>query len=167
MNSNITRIAIILTVSILCLLGIYCTGCAQERISSHPPYIPPSYLSCTEISPTDLINAYYNNHISYMQVEAWYNNQAYVFKQIIVTENMLKWRPTGYVWVENSIQCYPLNKNQLDPLKVGDVVDIVGISMGLHDQFRGLVFYGCVYFPSGIVQLPVEDNGVNVIIPYQ
>ena len=155
-----------ISISVLLLLGLYGAACAKEGIITLVPYIPPSHLSCTEVLPTDLLDAYLNPHLDFGQAEALYNGRVFVFKRIQVTENMLKWRAAGYVWAGNTIQCFPLNQDQLDRLKVGDVVDIVGVSMGLHKQFMGLVFQGCVFLPSGLVQLPIEGTGDSDVITY-
>lgn len=160
------RTAIIICISALLLLGPYGAGCAKEGIITLVPYIPPSYLSCTEVLPNDLLDAYNNPHLDFGQAEALYNDRVFIFKRIQVTENMLKWRAAGYVWAGNTIQCFPLTQNELDHLKVGDVVDIVGVSMGLHKQFMGLVFQGCVFLPSGLVQLPIEGTGDSEDITY-
>jgi len=147
--------------SIVCILlavsVVAVSGCSKSAAAT-VPYVPPSYLACTEVTPYQLVNVYYGRYGSRMrQAEVLYNGSPFVFKNIRITTEMLTSVPQGCIWV-GLVKCCPLTKDGLSSLKIDSMVDIIGIDAGMCPEYHGLVFTGCVFLPAGIVQLPLEGS---------
>ena len=148
------------TVALLLMSLLAPLGCTrQNRVI---PYIPPSYYEATEVSPHNLVTAYYPPYsdapLPMGAIEDMYNGKVFIFKDIRVTKYMLQNAVEGYAWVD-LIKCYPLMSNGLAGLKVGDAIDMVGVNDGLcPDQVGFLQLSGCVFLPSGELQIPAAGS---------
>jgi hypothetical protein len=147
--------ALLLFVSLLAPLG-----CARQIKVA--PYVPPSYYEAIEVSPHDLVMAYYppytDSPVPMGYIEDMYNNKVYIFKGIRVTTYMLQNAANGVAWVD-LIKCSLMVSDSLSRLKVGDVVDVIGLNEGLcPDRVGFLQFSGCVFIPSGALQIPAAGS---------
>jgi hypothetical protein len=143
------------------------TACAKPQLAAPPavPLLPAGYYKCTQVEPLYLLNAYFSNYNAVSQVEAQYNDQVYVFKNIELTAKQIENLKQGYIWVE-MVKCAVSNSGDAAGFKAGDKVDVVGFNKGLSMEFRGLVFTNSYVLAANAVQLPAEGQGGNVIGGY-
>lgn len=155
------------TAVVLLVTLVYLTmavGCSKPVISI-PPYIPPAYYNCTEVTPQVLCDAYYLRYANIAEAEYRFNTLFFVFKNVKVTALMFKHLDEGYFWVDNNlVQCYCLCAKDLKHYKIGDTIDIVGQNEGPIAGITGLVFRDCIILPTGFAQLPAP-GGENVLVP--
>jgi hypothetical protein len=156
--------SVILGLILLMLPGL--AGCSSAGASWAPPYIPPEYYNCTEITPQILCDSYFSKYFITTESEFRYNGLYFVFKNIAVTELMFKHLDEGYFWAENLIRCYCLRVDDLNHFKIGDKIDIVGKNQGDERGIQGLKFTGCIILPAGSVQLPAPGGGGMVVPVY-
>jgi hypothetical protein len=117
------------------------------------PAIPPSYYECVASVPNDLLAAYYSNYAN-TNLSGKYTGQVFVFNNQIVAGSMLQEKAQNYMNV-STIKCEALYPKSIDSLTVGEEIDIVGVNQGpLPGSTGWLYFTGCIFLPSGTVQLP-------------
>jgi len=84
----------------------------------------------------------------------------FVFKNIVILDSALKFATDTYMWVNGVIECFFLTPGSASQLKAGEVVDVVGIDVGVCKDYTGtLMFNNCVFLPAGSVQLPAPGSG--------
>ena len=133
---------------IFALLVLICTlaalsSCTQQSSLAVPPYLPPGYYACIEITPEDLLKAYSANYGNLDQAQAMYTGQSFVFKKIRVAELMLADENT---FVLLNIKFTALEPGAVARLKAGDTIDIVGTNCGMSPAYPGcLIFNDCVF----------------------
>ena len=158
----------ILTVALLLtgLSGLIACGNVQPFI---PPYIPPNYLDCIEISPFMLGDYYFN----YKPLYPWFptadeafTGKAIIMKNIKITEEMIETRTKSFFKVNNYVLIKPLDLSQMGKIKVGDMVDILGLCKGISDQWVAVVLEDCFIEPSGILNLPLKNGGSQGVLTY-
>lgn len=153
--SSVTLLVAILAVSSL-------AGCSKQANTSFVQYVPPYYYNCTEATPESLYQAYFShyldNYFNLAKAERQYNNQIFVFKNIVITADELGQSTPQYVWVDDMLQCYFMVQGGGDWLKAGDAVDIVGVDSGASTGTNTLIFTGCLALPAGSVQLPAAGS---------
>ncbi len=148
---------------------------SYTALSEAPPYIPAEYYSCVEISAYEMAFTYWSPYSQRLKEEGSpipgeaYRGQIYVLKNYLVTDYMLRDRKNGFIWID-MIKCYPLNPSDLNNVKLGGMIDVVGINMGPelenYTEYADgdLIFKDCVFLPSGSVKLP-SDTGGQVLVP--
>jgi hypothetical protein len=148
---------------LMAVLQASCSAHAQPALAQQ--YIPPDYYNCSVTTPGDLGKAYFGRYNNIAAAEQEFNNQVFVFKNMVITDSELKYATEDYLWLDNIIQCYFLNSGSARQLKVGEEVDVVGIDAGVcKDYAKLLVFNGCIFLPAGSVQLPA-GGGSGLTIP--
>ena len=96
-----------------------------------------------------------------------YNNQIFVFKNMVINSDELKSATDNYLWLENVVQCYFLTGGNLQKLKAGEAVDVVGVDAGPSKDYDNLlVFTGCIFLPAGSVQLPAPGFSALAVPSY-
>ncbi len=153
--------------SIIVLSALLQTSCsAQKQPTPGDQYIPPGYYNCTVTTPVNLCKAYFeSSHNITAGLE--YTNQVFVFKNMVITKDELKSATDGYLWLENLVQCYFLIGGNLQRLKVGERVDVVGVDAGPSKEYDNLlVFTGCIFLPAGSVQIPAPGSSGLVFPSY-
>jgi hypothetical protein len=129
------------------------------------PYIPPGYYTCIQANIDDLLKAYFTHYGNLSDAEMAYDNKIFVFTGIAVQPSMIINEDT---FVYSTAVFFPLEKNSVKNLKVGDIIDVVGVNTGpmptaegkpLSDWFDSngrpivpivsgwLYFTGCVFCP--------------------
>lgn len=147
--------------AILSLLCFPFVGCGQEA-STTIPLIPPLYYSSTEVAPGALAHEYWNPHLDVPSAKLLYDGRIFIFKNILLDDTALKHKKEGYLRLE-MVKAYITNTNYLARLKVGDLVDIVGINGGVASDFVGLNFIDCIVLPASSVQIPI--GGTSAFMP--
>jgi hypothetical protein len=169
-------------ISVILLLPLGLSACAGNTTSiqlssTNPPttfqplgilqYIPPSYYACTETTPENLCLAYFSHYFNIANAEMLFNNQVFVFKNIVITDSAIKYAADDYIRIDTCLQCYFLHSGSLKQLKSGDKVDVVGVDAGASRDYAGcLVFKGCVFLPASSVQLPAAGSSQLVVTGY-
>lgn len=150
-----------LALTVLAIIGL--CGCAHTSAAPRVPFIPPAYYNCIEVSADDLLKAYF--HVNYGNVamaEQAYHGLYFLFRGVLVNDTMLKDKGKDVLYL-STIRCLPLQSGAVAALKAGQIIDIVGINSGPALDWPGwLVMTGCVFLPSGSVQLPAPGGGVFV-----
>lgn len=147
------------------LAALASESCAYQPHSMYnfPPNIPPEYFNCLEANPTDLLNAYFGHNVDIKQSENTYNEQVFVFKNIVVKDWVVKDLSQGWIWV-STIKCMVSNLNDMKDYKMGEIIDVVGRNKGVISLTPSeLLFEGCIVMPTGSVVLPV--GGGKAFIP--
>ena len=165
---NILMVLVISLVSGLALL----TGSCKTATEAIVPYIPPSYYACLQVSIDDLLKWYFTHYGNLYQAEQTYNGQIFVFNGVRVMASMLVDDNTFHF---SSAEFIAMQPGAVGNLKVGDIIDIVGINRGPMPEAEGqllsawfdengtpkiafvlgwLYFTDCIFIPSGSVLLP-------------
>lgn len=140
------------------LIAFFQISCLRPAQSKFIPYIPPSYYTCTETTPDDLLEAYFHRTRKVVGAELMFNGQVFVFKNIVATDFSIKYATEDYIWVQSTIQCYFLQKGSAKQLKSGQKVDVIGVAGGIGKEYaETLVFTGCIFLDAGSVKLPIEQ----------
>ena len=138
----------------------FISACASAAFSP-PPYIPAHYYSATEIEAQALIDAYFWGNIDWTSVNAKYNGEIYVIKNVTVDKHLLFDLNKGFIWV-NQIKCYPTNLKLMKSFDLGEKIDVVGINAGptnpIPQDVPELQFKDCVVIPAGLLTIPVDPN---------
>ena len=135
---------------------------AQTNTAQFLPLLPPEYYQCYETTSQDIITAYFGAYSSRPLAEALYNNQPFVFKNIEIMPGMMESQGPDYIWVDRT-QCMAVNPTDVAKLKVGQVVDVVGIMRGVSidpDKRMDLLMTDCYFLPAGSFALPVPGGPV-------
>jgi hypothetical protein len=140
------------------------------------PYIPPAYYACTQVDINLLETEYFAHYGNLYQAEQAYDSQIFVFKNIPVSASMLVDADT-FDW--GSAEFVALQNGAVGQLTVGESIDIVGVDNGPMPEVQGeplaswfnpdgspvvaivpgwLYFTGCVFLPTGSVQLPAPGG---------
>jgi len=144
-------------------------GCAKKApaaiVQDPVPSLPPEYYQCILSYPPQIENAYFSNYANSYQTHQLYDGQVFVFKDMTLYAPNLIDAKLGIVYADQ-IECHIVNNSDLAKLKVGDHIDLVGISQGPTETApRHLVFTGCYVLPVGAVQLPAA-GGSTLVVPY-
>jgi hypothetical protein len=142
------------------------------------PYIPPSYYACLQVSIDDLLKWYFTHYGNLYQAEQAYNDQIFVFYGVLVGASMLVDDSTFNF---SSAEFIAMQPGAVGKLKVGDMLDIVGVNRGPMPEAEGqplsawfdengtpkiafvlgwLYFTDCIFLPAGSVQLPAPGGAV-------
>jgi hypothetical protein len=145
------------------------------------PYIPPSYYACLQVNLDDLLKNYFTHYGNLDLAEQAYDGQIFVFNSIRVMQSMIV---DGDSFVVSNAQFIAMQPGAVAKLKVGDLIDVVGINRGpmpeaegkpLSDWFDAngapliaivsgwLYFTDCIFLPSGSVVLPAP--GAPAFVP--
>jgi hypothetical protein len=96
-----------------------------------------------------------------------FNEQVFVFKNIVITDFSLKHATDDYIWLQSTIKCIFRERGSAHQLRAGQKVDVVGVNGGIGKEYSGtLVFNGCVFLPTGSVQLPAEGTSALTLPSY-
>ena len=122
--------------------------------------LPAIYYNCIETTPLGIREAYFDPYGSRLMAEEKYNGKVFVFKNIEVLESTLDVSGSDYLWID-SIKCRAANPGDINKLKPGQVVDIVGMMQGIADssgQPGALLMTECFFLPAGSLALPVSGG---------
>jgi hypothetical protein len=127
-------------------------GCSRASLET-PDYIPPGYYASLDVHPDDLLRAYFHpNFGDVVQSDLNFKNLPVVFKNVAVNEIMIRDSAQDIFYI-SSVKCTPLETGVVATLKVGDLIDIIGINRGVWPEYPGwLSFTECVFPPAGTVQ---------------
>lgn len=171
-----------LSLGLLGLLLVASMGlvaCKSEEgftaLSEVPPYIPPEYYSCVEISAYEMAFTYWSPYSQRLREEGSpipgeaYRGSTFILKNYLVTDYVLRDKANGFIWID-MIKCYPLNPDSIKNVKLGTMIDVVGINMGPELEDYGdyadgnLIFNDCVFLAAGSVKIPSDTTG-QVLVP--
>ena len=133
-------------------------GCAEKN-QAIVPFIPPNYYNCLEVGPDAILTAYYSTTYGNYSVSCQsYNDTPFIFKKIVVDQTMLLHKDEDTFMV-STIKCTALQHGAVDKLKVGNVIDIVGMNRGpLPDNPGWLLMTDCIFLPADSIQLPAPGG---------
>jgi hypothetical protein len=130
------------------------------------PFIPPAYYQSIEVLPMDLERSYYSEYGNTAGADTRFNGLVFVFKNLLVDNYMTREVDKGWLWADLTL-CPIVNLDAAKKLKLGDRVDIVGISMGRDlTKSPGLVFKDCYVLTAGSIQLPAPGGGATFTASY-
>ena len=89
-----------------------------------------------------------------------------IIKKIEVSEEMLKTRTNSLIKAADNIIIEAPKDSDLDKLKVGQLVDILGICKGISNEWSAVVLKDCFIEISGRLQLPLEGDTTQVLFGY-
>lgn len=144
------------------LTGLIACGNVQPIVQ---PFIPPQYLGCIEISPSELGYYYFNYDPPYIWLptaDEAFTGKAIIMKNIEITEDMIETRTKSFFKVNDDLLIKPLDLSRGEELEVGDTVDILGLCKGISDKWAAVVLEGCLIEPSGRLNLPLDDGQAAV-----
>jgi len=165
MGKNIKTIAGILVILLVAVAVVVSGGCSTPKVAS-VPFIPPEYYDCTEILPKDMVEIYMS--ISYGggadQIDYLYKDKIFVFKNVKVTEDLIRDLDEGYLWAD-LVRCSLVSKVDMEQYELGDLIDVVGRNKGFNtDGSVGIGFDQVLVLPAGTVALPA-DPGSGPVTP--
>jgi hypothetical protein len=143
---------------VMLVFTIIFAGACRRTTLTRPPFIPPDYLNCIEVTAKDLLDSYYTPYMGVTNIEmaqAKYNNLIYVFKNVLVKDWVIADLDKGWIWVDR-IRCVLANINDMKQFKVGDKIDVIGLNKGIISNPStqpGLLFDGCIVIAAGTVAL--------------
>ena len=171
----------ILAIGAVCLiLGLtLCAGSCKSQAAAvntsiAVPNIPPSYYACIQANIDDLLKQYFFRYGNFYQAEQAYDGQIFLFRGVQVNPAMIVDKNT---FTLSTAEFIALQPGAVGQLKVGEIIDIVGVDQGPMPTIEGtpitaffnpdgspaleggvvpgwLQFSGCVFLPTGSVQLP-------------
>ena len=143
------------------LLGAGCAGPSAQVV----PYIPPQYWNSMEVTPLTLKNAYEGMYGDFYVPNAIFKGQSIVFKNIEITDEMLKYVDKGYMYVDG-VKLEFDNPEEWSQLRSGSKVDVAGFCKGLDmgAEIILLTLTESIFLPAGVVDLTGGD-GESLIIP--
>jgi hypothetical protein len=163
MKCKILNVLVVLVMSLVSGLSFLTSSCkttTKATVPYIPPsnivqYIPPSYYACLEVSPDDLLKAYFHPNLGNLALaNQKYTNLPVVFKSIRVNRGMLLDKAKD-IFCISSVRCIALLGGAVSALRAGDLIDIIGINCGPWPDYPGwLLFTDCIFLPAGSVQLP-------------
>jgi hypothetical protein len=129
-------------------------GCTRAPISTLP-FVPPSYYAAVEVQADELLGAYFEPDWGNAQAASKaYDNLTFVFKHVTVSQYMLT-DSANDIFNLGTIRCQALLGGAVAALKPGDIIDVAGVNRGMiADKPEWLSFNGCIFPPSGSVNLP-------------
>ena len=129
-------------------------GCSKAPISTLP-FIPTGYYASIEVQTDELLGAYFEPDWGNAQAASKaYDNLTFVFKHVTVSQYMLT-ESEDDIFDLGTIRCQSLLGGAGAALKPGDVIDVAGVNRGMiADKPEWLSFNGCIFLPSGSVNLP-------------
>jgi hypothetical protein len=147
-------------------LGLCSCSISADSAEQALPFISPAYYNCSVTDPETLFDAYHSRYANVSMASTQFDNTYFVFKNIQLTAISFKHLDQGYFWLApGQIKCYPLHPSDIQHLKAGDVVDVVGLNYGiaLNDASLAykdcIVFKDCIVLPAGSVMLPAPGVG--------
>jgi len=153
----------VLLIGVGCLVPV--TGCAQQAfLENLPPMLPANYYKCIESTTLQVQGSYFDPYGHRWVAEMTYNDQPFVFKDIEVFPSMIESRGPDYLWVDR-IRCKAVNPDDVAKLKVGQIIDVVGIMRGISkdpDLQLNLEMTECYFLPAGAVALPLPGGAAFV-----
>lgn len=135
------------------------------------PNIPAAYYGCLAVNQDDLEKNYFSYYGNLDASEQAFNGAIFVFKNVKLNQYMIVDKSTLNV---STIQCDAMVPGAVGDLKLGEDYDIVGVcdgplpnasQYGTAGVYGWLLFTGCVFVPSGTVDLPAS-GGPGVVLPY-
>lgn len=139
-------------------------GCANPP-AQVVPYVPPQYLNSLEVTPSDLTATYEERYRDFSIPNALFKDKSVVFKNIELTDEMLRYTDKGYMWIDGVYLEFD-NPEEWIRLRSGSKVDIAGICKGLgpFDETTWVTLAESIFFPAGVVDL-TGDNGGGPTVP--
>ncbi len=154
------------------LLGMTLSGgCTRAAAIAKMPDIPPNYYACIPVNQDDLEKNYFSHYGNLDASEQAFNGAIFVFKDVKVNQFMIVDKSTLNV---STIQCEALVPGAVADLKLDQYYDVVGVcagplpnssEYGTAGVYGWLLFTGCIFVPSGTVDLPAPGSS-GVILPY-
>jgi len=133
-------------------------GCSKSTIASLP-YIPTAYYASIEVGQDELLGAYFEPDWGNVDSAGKaYNNLAFVFKDVRVSQYMLTDSANG-VFNLGQIRCKELLGGAVASLKPGDVIDVVGTDRGVLSGTQDwLSFTECIFLPANSANIPAPGS---------
>ena len=133
-------------------------GCSKAPIASLP-YIPTAYYASIEVGQDELLSAYFEPDWGNVDSAGKaYNNLAFVFKDVRVSQYMLTDSANG-VFNLGQIRCKELLGGAVASLKPGDVIDVVGTDRGVLSGTQDwLSFTECIFLPANSANIPAPGS---------
>ena len=130
------------------------------------PYIPPpegveGYYF--EITPSDLAFCFLSHNLSQPRAEWLWKGENFIFKNVVIREWRLAKSDT-YLRASD-VRFFPQNPSDLKDIRVGDVIDIIGVCDGVPEGSLFVVIRNCQFLPAGLVPLPLP-GGPAIIVGY-
>ncbi len=130
------------------------------------PYVPPPgsryYIEAT----TDqLYNEFTSHYIDPVTAATRFTGKNFIFKNILISKGILARRHETYISI-GMAQFVPQYPSDLQKLKEGDTIDIIGVCMGLSTEYSLVLVSNCVFLPAGVVPLPLPGGMAPVIGGY-
>jgi hypothetical protein len=149
--------------SITAIIALSVTGLINYSPDTSPdfPFIPPPvgerqnyYL---EITPEALWEEFLSPYSDVFIAENMYKGRSFIFKNILIDENKLKWRYDDYIVID-LVQFMARNSSELQKLKEGDRIDIIGVCVGLSEKNVYVIVGNCQFLPAGAAPLPLPGG---------
>jgi len=159
-RKNLLTIVLMIT----CIALVWGSGaCASSPMAfarAFPPMIPAECYNCIEVLPQDLNTSYFSGYANSAQSEALYNNQYFVFKDLVVKDWVIQDIDEGVLWAGSGIKCILVENEYSKNLKLEDRIDVVGLNTGVISyETPGLLFKDCYVLPAGALKLPSGAGG--------
>jgi hypothetical protein len=139
------------------------------------PYIPPPlngyYLGMTVEDASNLLTAGYSQTLPVGV--GGITGESIIFKNILLTAEKLQTKRVEvyahgkelvstevqtYI-MASSVQFFPRDPSALEKLRVGDVVDIIGVCAGMSEEWPSvIVIRDCQILPAGLAPLPLPGG---------
>ena len=150
---------LLIVIAMLAISLISVTGCTKQD-PFIPEYIPPpegnrSYY--IETTCEDLWNVFLSRYSDVISAEINYVGKCFIFKDILIDEYKLSRRYENSILI-GLVQFLPRDPSDLQELKEGDVVDIIGVCAGISDQYVMIVVANCQFLPAGLYPLPLPGG---------
>ena len=143
------------------------------------PYVEPPFKGYhMEITTMQLITAFLSQY-TYLSVPESLTGESLIFKNVKFKEWPELWKTETYI-TDGFIAFFALNPQELENLKKNDVVDIVGVVVGVNQEVfhqegilagvKGweeyplyIIVKDCQFLPAGVAPLPLPGGPVVVI----
>jgi hypothetical protein len=143
-------------------------SCTHARFRP-PPNIPLNYLKCIELT-TDRLEHYYLN---YDPIYFWLptgeevlDGRPVIIKNIELTNGIVDEHNSRVLHITEKITMYLTSVYQMEGIRFGEAIDIVGICRGFSKERDSIILTECFMEPSGTLGLPVDGSNPGSLFGY-
>ncbi len=128
------------------------------------PYVPPpgSNYYYIEATTDQLLDAFFSVYADPATVAREYIGQGFIFKGILVDKALLNRLHKTY-FIVGQIQFVFQYPSELQKLKEGDTIDIIGVCMGPSPEYSLVVVSNCRFLLTGVAPLPLPGGPAPVV----
>ncbi len=157
-----------------CAMGITAITLSIVGVFNYKPdtsvpfsYIPPPaegyYIEATMEQLTD---EFFSHYLDPATAGDRFIGKSFIFKDILMDEAILDRRHETWIIIRGLVQFVFQDPSDLQKLKEGDRVDIIGVCVGISKEYELIVVSNCKFLSAGVAPLPIPGGSALLIGGY-